>query len=361
MTVTASNAVFSFAPQANKIADGTFNIASHTWYRHRGARVQMGTVQNQQPFPQEIGGLIVPTGMFKDGAYFAGSADVFPRLESTFGWLLYATMGNVSSVAGPEAGTYEHIFRYDPADTASQPWLAARVSIPGSAVGEELGEAGYDCKIANMTITAPAAGPLSTTVGLVGRVPIYDIGHSWTYDNAYENTDSVPMSGGGYMKLGGVEYPIMGAEITVSNNLTSPQDERIVGSYHPDDFVALNRVLAIRFAYKYKNPDLTMLSYGAATDASTWNPLPYTVETVGADPGVDIKFNAAANIGATATPYSWAIRASRATISPEGPPMLQGGQMVTQMYTLLVQEPLSGEDYAQLRLINGEANYNWPT
>lgn len=130
MSVPAQGVTFSIAPQSAKVGDGTFTVGSHNWYRFRVPTLMGFGNQIQQVLPLEMGGVIVPTGAFKSGAFAAGQVDIIPRLENTIGYLLLGALGNVSSVTGarytasgwqPQAGVNGHLFRFNPSDSAEIP------------------------------------------------------------------------------------------------------------------------------------------------------------------------------------------------------------------------------------------------
>ena len=137
MTVQASEGIFGFGPQSAK---GT--LAS-TWYRHKANDVNLGTIQNVQYFPQEVGGGIHPTGAFKAYSFGGGVVNLHPRLENVIGWLLYAGVGQLSDMSGtPESGMTRHRFR--PPDKASDmKWISLRKYIPGATgARDDVGEIG---------------------------------------------------------------------------------------------------------------------------------------------------------------------------------------------------------------------------
>lgn len=362
MTVTAQQSTVSFAPQAAKIGvDGTFTIGDYTWYRHKAAQVQMGAVDQTQVFPMEVGGAIVPTGAFKTGYFYAGQFTIIPRLEDTFGWLLYGAMGNVSSITDqPVAGMTRHIFRHNPTNAFQLPWMAFRTEIPGEQVADAFGEVGFDCKISGMRIQVPQANKMTAQIGLTGRDFLMEQAPSWTYGNTYEDSVSTPDAGRGQMLIGGVQYPILGAQITLTNGMTTPQQEMVVGDFRPDDFASLSRPITIQWAYKYQNPDLYQRLMTGSTTGTEWDPNPDIISTSGSTYALDMYLQSPGYATGT-TPYGFRIRAHRIVNQLQGPPQLAGGQMIVQNFMTTILEPEAGYDYVEVHLENAVAGYTWPT
>lgn len=358
MTITAQGSVFSFAVQDAKVgAGGTFTTGDYDWYRHRALSIQMGTITDQRQFPLEAGGSIFPTGAFRQGQFFGGQAEIIPRLENSFGWLLLAACGNVSSITGaPVVGANRHIFRLDPTDSYNIPWMAARVFTPGTTSAEDFLETGFDCKLNGMRIAIPAAGKAGAQLQIIGRDStfLHNPGTP-TYANTLEDSLTTPDAGRGSFSIGGTSYPAMGAEIILSNNVTTPQEEMILGSFNPDDHVARTRSVVINFQYKYENSELYQQFMTGTTTGTEWSPLPFEVETAGSDYAVDVAIQSPQYITGT-TPYTLRIRGNRATIARQGPPQLRGGGIIVENYSIALQDPAVG-NYCEFVLDNAVSNY----
>lgn len=368
MSVPAQGGLFGFALQAAKVGrGGTFTVGNYTWYKVRAPRISIGAIQDQQVFPPEVGGIIVPTGAYKQARFFAGDVDLLPRLEESIGVLLAATMGNVSSVTGVDAdgeavtGLHTHIFNFDPTTSYELPWLAIRRSVPGATAGDTHGEMGYDCKVANLRLTVPQMGKVAARFTMIGRDFAFDDASTWTWENAeFESHDSTPDVGRGTFKIGGVEYPLVGAVIDMVNGLTSPRDEMIIGDFAPDDFVPLTRAMVIRIVYKWEDPELFRKIYTGTADGTTWNSLPFTVDT-DSDHAFEAVFETPGDVDSTtpSSPYRLRVRANRVTWAPEGPVELRGGSIVQQQFVGTVLEPATGLDYADLVVENGYDGSNY--
>jgi hypothetical protein len=365
MSISAQGGVVSFAEQPAKIGvDGTFDHTTLDWYKVRAPRISLGTVQDQQTFPLEVGGTLTPTGSFKQGYFFAGELDLIPRLEQAFGFLVKATLGVASTVTGKDAdgnvvvGVNTHIFRFDPAAPSAQPWMAVRRVVPGASAGQKLGELGFDCKIQSLDFTVPAKGKVAASMSMMGRDVNYDDASTWVYENEFEDSTSSPDAGRGQFKIGGVQYPIIGAQLSISNGLSTPDQEMVIGDFRPDDFIALTRGATIRIVYKYENPDLYKKILTGAANGTEWSSLPFIVNTAGAVFAFDARFQSPALIGATNVPYEMRIRANRVTWAVDRPIELQAGGIITQTFTGTILEPAEGEDYIQILIVNDQASYN---
>lgn len=362
MSIATQGAVISYAVQPAKIGrNGTFDSTALDWYRVRTPRANFAPINNQQVAPPELGGPLVPDGAYKIGYLVAGDMDLIPRLENSLGYLLMATMGTASTIAGEDpdgnavAGVNTHIFRYDPDDNSTQPWLAIRRMIPGVTAGERLGEASFDCKVGMFRLTVPAAGKVAANVQFVGRDYVHEDPATWTYANDLEEFSTTPDAGAGSFTIGGVEYPAIGASVDISSAL-SVQQENIIGDFRLDDLIALSRPAQVRFVYKYENPDLYKQVMNGAVDADTWDANPFINDTVGATPAFEMRFDAPVNIGATNTKYSIRIRGNRVALQPDGPLQLQAGGILTQNFIGTLLRPAAG-DYLQIVLVNDIASY----
>jgi hypothetical protein len=360
MSVPAQRGIFSIAKQSAKVGSGTFTVGSETWYRYRAPRVGVSLIQSQTALPMETGGPLVPTGVTKDMAFWGGDVDLLPRCEDDFGWLLYAMMGNASSVSGVDTGTYyTHHFTYA-ADQADVPWLAVRRFIPGEATTDEYGEVGFDGIATNMRVNVPPAGNLACNIGFMGRKWQVEEEPSWTYTNALEDGTTIPNAGNGSLKIEGIEYPIIALTLDLNNNVSTPQQEVIVGDYWPDDFQVLSRLATFRFLYKYEDPDLCQKILTNSDTGTAFSPFPYLISTVGQNYALEAQFYAPKFVtGTVSTNYEFTARAHRIAITPGRPMELVAGGLLVQEFIGTVIEPASDKDYMDLLLVNDVSDYTW--
>jgi hypothetical protein len=377
MTVPAQSSIFSLALQPNKVGEAVYDESDYTWFRTRAPSIAMGTQQMQEVFPLETGGPIVPTGAFKSAQFAAGDVTMIPRLKEFVGLVLYALCGNITSqadavwdsatdaFASTVTGANAHRFTFDPDNSFNLPWISTRTRVPGTTPGSTYGEISYDVKIASYSLTIPAAGLLGSSISFVGRKSIYPTAaetEAWVYTNVTEDSTSAPISGKGTFKIGGVEYPITGASIEMTNNLTTPQQEFIVGSYHPDDFVPLSRAVSIRIVYKWDNPDLYKQILTGTTTGTEWDSIPFIQTTAGATKAFEAEFQSPANIGGSSplTPYGLKVIADKVVWQIDrGGIQLQAGNIIQVPYVGTVLEPDAGDEYIQF-IVQNDATYTIP-
>lgn len=365
MTVAASNAEFGIAPQASgKLGSATFVPASYTWRRYKVTRVGFGTQQVQQNFPQEIGGGLTPTGAYKGGVFMAGEVDMLPRVNNVMGFLFYALMGNVSSVTGKDmhgatvTGANTHIFNYNATNTV--PWFSAFKKIPGATASDAFGETAVDCVATSLRLQMNAAGKLTARMGFTGRRPFYEENPSRSWNNSLEDHTTVPEACNATFALGANAPAVLSATLEINNQMSNPQQEMIIGSLYPDDFIPLQRTATIRIVTKWANPDLLQLVLTGSSSGTTWSSTPYETTSAGVNWGFLMQADAPSTIGGSSptTAYSFAVRANKVTWLPNGPTELTAGGMVTQEFVGTVSEPSSG-DYLQIVLQNGQTSYTW--
>jgi tail tube protein len=365
VSLPAQGGILSYAVQPAKIgADGTFDASTLDWYKVRAPRIAIGPQQDQQVFPLETGGPLTPSGAFKQAKFFAGQVDLIPRLKDTFGWLLLGALGKASSVTGKNAdgvtttGVNTHIFSYNPALPSDQPWLAVRRLVPGVTSAEADGATGFDCKVASMRFICPAMGKIAAQITMIGRdFDSFDDGSTWTYVNStFEDSLTTADSGNGQFAINGVEYPVTGCTVDINNGLTTPQQEMIIGSYSPDDFVALTRGVQVRFVYKYENPELHRAIYTGTVNGVDWSNLPFIKDSASGNYALDLRFAASTNIGATSTPFGIRVRANRVTVAEEGTIELVAGGIIQQTFVATVLEPDSG-NYCEVVVENAVTSY----
>jgi hypothetical protein len=362
MSIASQGTIISYAiqPGGRVGREGTFDPSALDWYRIRAPRVNIAPVSDQQVAPPELGGPLVPDGVFKQGYMVGGDMDVIPRLESSLGWLMLAVMGTASTVTGVNAdgeaaaGVNTHIFRFDPDDHSLQPWMALRRMIPGATLAERLGETNFDCKVGMMRVTVPAAGKIAANVQIVGRDYVHEDPATWTYANDLESFDTTADAGAGYFRIGGEEFPLVGASFDFNSTLSTEQ-ERIIGDYRLDNLIALNRTAQVRIVVKYENADLYREIMNGGSDNDTWSALPFQHITNGSL-AFEARFDAPVTIGATAEPYSIRFRGNKIAWQPDGPLQLQAGNIITQTFVGTVIRPDAG-DYLQIVLVNDTANY----
>lgn len=372
MSVPSQQSTFSLSPQNAKITDdGTFAVGSHTWHRFLINRIGGLSQQMQTVLPPENGSVIVPKGSYKFGAFVQSQLAFIPRLEGNIGWLLQACMGDATSVADANytasgfvetnhVGVNAHVFRFDPSDSSFQPWIAVRRTVPGDTV---MGEVGYDSKVTDLTFTVPGAGLIQATAGILGRQFFQEDPSGWSYAAPFEGSDSVPMSGRGFVKIGGTRYPITALQVSINNGVTTPQQEMVVGSFHPDDMVALSRQVQLRIVYKWHNPELYRRVLNGGPSALDWDTMPFVTQTAGVTPAFEAEFGSAGEIGAADDQaYKLKFFANKVSwLLDQGGVELAAGDILQVPFVGTVEDVGDGSDYFVIAVENGVSNYTWPS
>ena len=391
MTVSAMPGVFGFALQPAK---GSFVAGNNSnWYRHYVTQTDLGSQQVVQQFPAEVGGGFHPSGAFKAMAFGGGTAIMHPRLEDIFGWLLYGAVGRHTVNGTPvEAGVYRHMF-YPPASFCDMKWMAFRKWVPGECDTnhENVGEMVRDARLLGMQITLAPAAILQTQLAIIGREPQFWVGTEsnddvgdWGSDAAWVNDletyESVPLAHQGNVTLGGTrpfDTATLGAttggtaqkatamQIALVDQYTNPQEEMIIGSPHPDDFVLQRQIVTVNWTYKWQNNDLYLhLQAGEAgtthDGAIDWSPQVH-------QESIDVYVESPADITGRSSPYLLRFFAPSCTWQAAGPPALIGGGWLALQFQGVAQrqvhsdDPSTGTDTFWFELENETSDYSWPS
>jgi hypothetical protein len=369
MSVPSQASYTDFAPQAAKIGkDGTFDATVVAWKRLNATRTNMGTQTRENNFPFELGDSIVTPDNVREAHFFAGDTDFLPRLEESFGYLLYAALGYCETTADVDVdgnavvGMYTHRFKFDPNSSYTIPWMAWRCFKPSENALNDRGEISYDCAIANLSITVNQMGKIAARVSVMGRTSYWDNDVSdWDVTNTYEFGSSTPEAGRGQFKLAGTEYLAQGASVEFVNNLSDLNDEMIIGSFNPIGFIPKSRAAGIRFMSKYVDNKLTQKVLTGTETGTNWQSLPSYVETVGAVKAVDIRIESPENIPGTASPYRLIIQADRAALRRDGAPEMRPGSVIQEPYRIELIRPADGQEFIEIIIENGTPSYDWGT
>jgi hypothetical protein len=357
MTITAASGVLSFGGQ---VAKGTL---ATEWYRHRAIAIDLDAIDEVREGAPEVGGIPVPTFPYKSGPVVAGGFTLQPRLEDTLGWLLHGTMGDVdSAVDDYDADIYNHEFILKADAESYVPYMSFRKAIPGNGVDADtdLGQIFKDCKIIGTSLVLPNSEPVTMRVDVLGRE--FSLDHdpsAWTDENEFEHWESIPVAcvTGGYIKIGGVEYPVVQATLGFQNVPLDIRQERIFGDPFIEDVTIVQRRLAYDITVKYNDPDLyaeilTKGSVGGGATGTIWGPEPKTAS-------LDIKTVSSVNMTGKSEPYSLRVQADEVMMSQVGGVALAAGQGIMMRFTGVA---LEATNYAKFTLRNlNDAGYVWPT
>jgi hypothetical protein len=352
MTITSQSGVFGFGVQSDKGA------LAAAWYRHKALSMSLGPVVEKEIAPPEIGGAHNPTGAYKSGAFYAGRATLLPRLEGDFGWLLLGMNGYVAAPVALGSGATQHVFSQAPiADggAAFIPWMSFRRHIPGRSTASDLGDIGQDCVINSATFTLPQVGPVAVDLDVTGRIPTLDDAPDiWAWEDTYEEFESVPMSMAGTFRLplfAAGAQPATGARVTLMNNTTTVREERIIGSYFPDDFAPRQRIFQVEWTYKWADPDLARFIFNNADPVSPdFQPC---IDTT--DCEIIVESPCPIEPGVIDQPWRLRFFAPNMDWREAGPIVLAGDEMLMQQYTgIAIETPGVPETYFTITLENDQ-------
>jgi hypothetical protein len=273
--------------------------------------------------------------------------------------------GQVASAVNATTG-YTHTFSQMAGYPAFIPWMGFRRYVPGVDNTTDVGDIGIDCLISSVTFNFPQVGPLSVDMDVQGRDwALDDAPDLWTWADVYEDYDSVPMvmKGTGIRLpnlalLGGNPLPATNARVTLANNTTTVQEERVIGSYFPDDFATRQRVLTVELTYKWSDPNLYRFILNGGNPADT----DFSPCVPNSD--FEIEVESPCDVDPGTIDFPWKFKISAPNVSWQATPLqLSGDDILTFDVTGTALEASTGlaEDYFSLDLENEVASYPMPT
>jgi len=315
MTMTTTAQAVAFAPQpgnapGNDSASALVSVTDESYRWLTTSNISLATAQDQKPLPLEMAGSLLPRAVYKGGAFVGGTIALIPRVSgSHLHWLLFSL---TSSWAHKADGTkHDHYYgtgddpvaTWDPSSETTKAatgggandtdyFLSAKRLFPkpdsASSITTRSGETYEDLRASNLRITFAPAAPVAFEFGLVGRksalVKNTSAGAATYWDPKYKDTalgfpglpdnSSFLLGCKGEMKMpaGGTDLNLSstGAEINIAALLTSPQDEQIMFSYHPETFRVLARNVTV--SIRIKRNVLAMYSNIYANGGEEWSP-----------------------------------------------------------------------------------------
>lgn len=363
MSVSAQAGIIGFGPQVGK---GTL---ATSFYRHRATMVDIDLADDVREGPPEVGGLAVPTFPYKAGPVVAGGMTIQPRLENTLGWLLYALLGGVDSQVNGDTVSYTHTFGFDSLDSTFVPWLSFQKYIPkvGGAALSDLVQQFQDCKLISSAFTFPNDGPIVARLDAIGRRVDLDVPTAGSppftlaWENEMEHWGSIPVGcfTGGFIKVDGVEIPVVAAQVGFQNVPLDLRMERVYGDPYLQDITIVQRRLAFDITVKYEDQDLYRQVLTGTKIGTEWYQHPFTA-------ALDIKTVSSALMPATVSPpvtptdpYSLEIKADEVMLNQVGGLTLAGNQAVLMRFTGVAID--NALDYVTMELVNEVASYTWPS
>ncbi|MHC4542921.1 MAG: phage tail tube protein [Planctomycetota bacterium] len=245
--------------------------------------LSLAPVKNVDVLPPEIGGKALPTGQFVTGIWGEGPVSLIPRLDNRLGWLLLASMGQVSTVPNQKAadlsliggdgsstsGVNTHIFSVVQDNQFFIPWITARRKLPHVTAAEEVGEVFQDGRVAAMTLTAAAASPVTMDLNVMARVKqsnyVFNPNPA-TWTAVYDDFDNFAVTScDGFVRIADVDFDVTAVTVNLVNQLMPPAQTLTIGSVHPTDFPNLGRVMTVTVTYLVDNYDMYVSSLAGST------------------------------------------------------------------------------------------------
>jgi hypothetical protein len=106
-------------------------------FRHRAADIDLSALDDVRLGPPEVGGIPTPTFPYKGGQLVTGGATLYPRLENSFLWLLWAALGYSPDIV--ESGDLYMWEEGQPNAEAASQYLDETVLAVGAQTGVSLG------------------------------------------------------------------------------------------------------------------------------------------------------------------------------------------------------------------------------
>lgn len=324
--------------------------------------VDLGVVDETREGPPEVGGIAVPTFPYKSGPLIAGGLTIQPRFEDVFGHLLYAMLGSVTSApVALNPDVYDHVFKMG-TNSTSVPWLSFRKHIPpyGDDLATDLGEIFKDCKVIGGTLSLPNDAPLGMRLDVIGReFELANDPTAWVYENPLESWESIPVACavGGYLKIGGVEFPVVAAQVGWQNVPLDIRQERVYGDPFIDDVTVIQRRLSYDLTVRWNNPDLYRDVLTGSISGTAWSSKPKTAS-------FEVKAVSSVDMPLEVEPYSLTIAADEVMMSQQGGITLAGNGAIMMRFSGVA---LEATNYASFTLRNKKATniygvspYIWP-
>lgn len=355
MSTTSLAGLLGFAPQPDKGESPT------EFYRHYASSIDLSTLSDDRVGPPEVGDEPTPTIPYRAGVLISGGFAMNPRMEDVFGWLAYGLLGAVETTVDKNilgttaAGANLHQFKFD-TDPGFVPWMTFYKKIPSLDTTKDLLETYTDCKLVGATINFPNDGLINARFDVIGRIPALAVNTAPTWDNAFEDYQSIPIGSviNGYMTIPGysaTEMPIIGATVQFSNGPLPLQQERVYGSPYLYDITPVLRVATVQCVVKWEDPEMYQAIMTGTTSGTAWTPAPFVHN-------FDIVAYSPHNIGATTSPYAMRIRC--ASVMWQASPVVLAGNNAVMMQLTGTALRNAGE-YITLDVCNDTTAYTWPS
>lgn len=257
--------------------------ADANFYYYPFTDVAMGPTKNQDVLPPEIGGRALPGGAYATGVWAEGTVSLIPRLDNRFGWLLLASLGEVSTVSdttiahyvagssGADSGIYTHIFRFYETDQYFAPYCSFRRLLPHATAANVLGEFFQDGRMRSLTLTAAGASPVTCDLDMVAR--LYQSDYQFEFapvwaTPSYDDLDDFAVTNcSGHFKVEGTEFDVTTVSVTLTNNPLPPAQAMKIGDINPIDFPVLGRACTVTATILVSDYNLYVSTFTGAANA----------------------------------------------------------------------------------------------
>lgn len=335
MPVPAMLAAIGWKPQT---AFETYPTGAYYWHKMLESTFQ--PVEFVQLFPPEVGGGLLPAGVFKGGVYSGGALNCAPRLDEALGFLIWNLCGT-ATVTG--SGPYMHVFPGRNDNQLPNNWLTFRRMIQNED-GSNFGETYQDCRLGSLIISGVPGNLVNLRMQTLGMLPVPTdpaSGEGWapsTDNGGYEPYTGVPITTVSDLFFDGVAMKkVQNVTITINNNLPNPRDMLVIGQYTPLDFPVLQRSVTVQMTAFWQSPALyKKVYYGAG---STWTPALMS-DTF------EVNFRTPGNLAGQAYPGILGFWVNTGAISWQCEPIdLRGGDLVVMRMTGTVNALASDEEW----------------
>lgn len=360
MAVVSQAGIFGFGPQSAK------ETTASTLYKHRASDIDLAVLSDDRLGPPEVGGTPTPTLPYRAGVMAAGGATIAPRLENTFGWLLYGVAGDCNTIANKDVfGTtatdfYTHEFTFDTTSEGFVPFMTFYKEIPGVTSTDYLAETYEDCKIVGMSVALPNDGLIQARTDVIGRMATgtqFETDPSTTFGNTeYEDYESVPIGSnvGGYIQIpdySATDLPVVACTVALQNAPLDFRQEKVYGSPYLEDITITGRSLTFDMVVKWQDSELYRSILTGSTTATQWTACPFIQD-------LDV-YAVTGDCGTEDYPWQLRIQATSVMLQMAGGIRLAGNEAV--MMRLTGTAIKTSGDYYKISLGNYTTSYAWPT
>lgn len=338
--------------------NGTFDPTGIDFYKIQAPSVSTGIMDDIQNLPLRVGGPLTMDGVFKQGVMFAAAADLLVSPEGSLGVLLKGASSSYAVAAdATNTGAYNHTFTFD-ADGDNIPWLAFRAKIPTNT--GYYSETGYDCRVGSVSLNIMNQGLLTSQFQLIGRDFVIGDGSGFTaFNSSFESPNSHLNSTQAVISIKGESTSLVGCTIEMTNGLSGPQEEILIGNPKMRDITVRQKACVIRVFEQWDTPVWRKRLLTNSDSGTTWSNAPYQTVTSGSNLAFKVEATASAMIGSTPdVAQKFTIEADQVVWTLGNQMTLAGGQLIVQeIIGTCVTPTNSSHDYLRATIKNAVAAY----